>query len=349
MELSEAQNLVSGLTDLELAALLCLVSESHCIVETLDNGIDDVSKELALICQNMFGLPWAVVDCSEDGFQDFAHAVLVNSTQRAADHSKTSSLKQPFFGFEDLSSSKFDESRVPNVVIAKHLNYATDSVQVQALQLILSGRLTTSTTTLYTPSPFILIPVVSLENRQPRLSKHLIDHILFSHFHDPEDGYPNLEDDDWMSDDQASLSSVVHKKHTESRPLIQINEEIISSIRYFTTSVVVTPEVAQYAHNIVVFLRLHRAVAGGISARSGNDLLQLAKCLAPLHGIDYLTPSIVALAAKKAFRHRVRIAGPEDDRSIQYGSDVKVIAHILKDIDSDSIIEHVLSEVEPPL
>lgn len=108
MELSEAQNLVSGLTDLELAALLCLVSESHCIVETLDNGIDDVSKELALvcsfnirlyykltciqICQNMFGLPWAVVDCSEDGFQDFAHAVLVNSTQRAADHSKTSSL-----------------------------------------------------------------------------------------------------------------------------------------------------------------------------------------------------------------------------------------------------------------
>lgn len=47
--------------------------------------------------------------------------------------------KQPFFGFEDLSSSKFDESRVPNVVIAKHLNYATDSVQVQALQVRLGA------------------------------------------------------------------------------------------------------------------------------------------------------------------------------------------------------------------
>lgn len=127
----------------------------------------------------------------------------------------------------------------------------------------------------------------------------------------------------------------------------------------------VTAEVAQYVHNVVVFLRLHRAVAGGISARSGNDLLELAKCvskilailfaadgsrcLTPLHGIDYLTPSIVALAAKKVFRHRLRIAGPEDDRSIQYGSDKKVIAQILKGIDSDSVIEHVLSEVEPPL
>ncbi|KAL1996196.1 hypothetical protein VTN49DRAFT_248 [Thermomyces lanuginosus] len=349
MELSEAQNLVLGLTDLELAILLSLISESHCLIETLDEGIDDVSKELALICQNTFGLPWVVVDCSEDGFRDLAQAVLVNSTYMTQDHGRTGSLKHPFFGSEDLSGSTLDEPKVANVVIAKHLNRATDAVQVQALQLMLSGRLTTSSTALFLPSPFILIPVISLENNQPRLNKHLIDHILFSHFHDPEDGYPNLEDDDWVSDDQASLSSVVHKKHSESRRLTQINEETIASIRYFAKSVVVTAEVAQYVHNVVVFLRLHRAVAGGISARSGNDLLELAKCLTPLHGIDYLTPSIVALAAKKVFRHRLRIAGPEDDRSIQYGSDKKVIAQILKGIDSDSVIEHVLSEVEPPL
>lgn len=49
MELSEAQNLVLGLTDLELAILLSLISESHCLIETLDEGIDDVSKELALV------------------------------------------------------------------------------------------------------------------------------------------------------------------------------------------------------------------------------------------------------------------------------------------------------------
>jgi hypothetical protein len=43
------QNLVSGLSDLELAVLLSLVCEEHCVVETPIVNVDNVSGELALV------------------------------------------------------------------------------------------------------------------------------------------------------------------------------------------------------------------------------------------------------------------------------------------------------------
>lgn len=73
------------------------------------------------------------------------------------------------------------------------------------------------------------------------------------------------------------------------------------------------------------------------------------RCLAPLHGIDYLTPSLIALAAKKVYRHRIVLAAPEDDRSLQYGSDPNAVFQLLKDATSDTIIDSVIGEVEAPL
>lgn len=70
--------------------------------------------------------------------------------------------------------------------------------------------------------------------------------------------------------------------------------------------------------------------------------------MAPLHGIDYLTPSIVALAVRKVFRHRIIVASPDDDRSLQYGSSLKAVAQVLEDVTPDSILDGVLA-LEPPL
>lgn len=77
-----------------------------------------------------------------------------------------------------------------------------------------------------------------------------------------------------------------------------------------------------------------------------SDLL--SRFLAPLHGIDYLTPSIVALAARKVFRHRIVVASPDDDRSLQYGSDLKAVSRVLEAVTPDSILDGVLA-LEPPL
>lgn len=74
----------------------------------------------------------------------------------------------------------------------------------------------------------------------------------------------------------------------------------------------------------------------------------VSRFLAPLHGIDYLTPSIVALAARKLFRHRLVVATPDDDRSLQYGSDLTTVSHVLADVTPESILDGVLA-LEPPI
>jgi hypothetical protein len=42
---------VQALGDLELAVLICLVAEQHCIIETEKNWINDVGEELQLVIE----------------------------------------------------------------------------------------------------------------------------------------------------------------------------------------------------------------------------------------------------------------------------------------------------------
>lgn len=58
MDTLEVEHLISELTDLDLAVLLSLVSQEHCLIETTEDCIDDVSKELALVLSAAFQLIW---------------------------------------------------------------------------------------------------------------------------------------------------------------------------------------------------------------------------------------------------------------------------------------------------
>jgi hypothetical protein len=94
-----------------------------------------------------------------------------------------------------------------NVIIAKNLDEAPREVQIQALELMRTRRIYTRTSVQNAPKRFLFIAVLA-GGEGPRLTKHLNDHMFISHFHDPEDGFPNLED---LYDDGNSVSSVVKK------------------------------------------------------------------------------------------------------------------------------------------
>ncbi len=141
----------------------------------------------------------------------------------------------------------------------------------------------------------------------------------------------------------------------------------IRKLAHLSEEVTVAAEVKAYLQNIVTFLRMHRAVEGGISPRATRhfDLLVkynsptifpfhsdthvIFRCLAPLHQLDYVTPSIVALAARKIYPHRITITAPEDERSMQYGSQLAAVAALLDGVTPEHIIEEVLESVEAPL
>ncbi|KAG6013499.1 hypothetical protein E4U54_006643 [Claviceps lovelessii] len=101
--------------------------------------------------------------------------------------------------------------------------------------------------------------------------------------------------------------------------------------------------------NIISFLRIHRAVQDGITPAATKHFTKLMRCLATMHSLDYVTPALVGLAAKKTYLHRIRITAPENERSMQWGSDVRAVAALLDQVGPEQVIDDVLNTVAAPI
>ncbi|KAL1635052.1 hypothetical protein SLS58_010392 [Diplodia intermedia] len=239
---------VQTLSDLELAALLCLITKEHAIVEAEPSLLDPLCLELELvlplretIAGSVFGLSSTVLECSEKTTLDtFGNGLLVED--------------------DDIS---------------------------------------------YFSSP-------------PRNSRDTNNQFFISHYHQDEDGFPNLDEYRGLDDDQASLSSVVRPsssmtlgspKAIAKSPLFP--QDDLDCITKLLGDVRISSEVFAYMQNLIAFLRLHRAVSGGISA-----------------------------LATRHFELLVRM---------QWGSSLEAVREVLDGVTVDDVIEDVLQQVEVPL
>ncbi|KAL7625789.1 hypothetical protein AAE478_005012 [Parahypoxylon ruwenzoriense] len=509
---------IHGLGDLDLAALLCLISREHCIVSTEPSEIDSLIAELRLVASHTFGLPSAVVDCApHTTLDDFVssiqiqppHPLTTPSTPGAAKAGAHSSPEYPLQR-RGTNSSRFrgahqqqqqqpqhahhrQNSRssnthgnnaststntyhhhhhhqtattppqIANVILAKNLDHAPRTVQIQCLELLRTRRILTRTSVQTAPKQFLFIAVLGAGEDSPDdaprantstgLVNHLNDFFYVAHWHDPEDGFAHLEEQEeeeerlgrgreaeYASDegntgdregdeastdnDTDSASSVVVRRsvaelsiltttatlHTNrsrsdtadtykpanppsfSSPLSSfapsptplLPEASLVLLSQRAQCVTTDIDVQRYQHNIVSFLRLHRAVfpasASSATPRATRHLAQLSSCLAAVHGQDYITPSLVALAARKVYPHRLRLVNGagfggadrfarqqgreegsaaaaaaagraciERERSMQWGSDRAAVEVLLEGVTPEDVIEDVLAMVAAPL
>ncbi|KAI1635910.1 hypothetical protein F4809DRAFT_611810 [Biscogniauxia mediterranea] len=153
-------------------------------------------------------------------------------------------------------------------------------------------------------------------------------------------------------------------------------ESDIPALALAASSVAVDIEVLRYQMNVISFLRMHRAVAyaGGVGPLATRHMSQLVRCLAALHGLDYATPSLVGLAARKVYPHRLRLVADfergkgeegegerggagggagmsslEHERSVQWGSDLSAVEALLEGVGPQDVIDDVLGMVAAPL
>ncbi|EXJ55893.1 hypothetical protein A1O7_08824 [Cladophialophora yegresii CBS 114405] len=360
---------VEDLTDLELAVLLSLVAQHHCMVVTTGDLLDDLASELALIVRDMFNLSYIILDRDDlQSINAFGAAILDddNADDDGALYESDADVANPGMLSPKLASvdfraapssllerSKLDTRKVVNVVIAKDFNYAHQDVQIQALDLIRRRRVYSRTTVHLAPKTFLLLPLVTTSSKHIRLNKHLSDRIFMSHSHSAEDGFPNLEELDGAasSEDHGSGYSYSHSPSARRQETIasrRIDAKLIEQLRAQSQATTVTPEIRRYLQDVVVFLRMERGVDGGISPYATTLFLALAKYLAPFHGIDYVTPSLVALAAKKIYPHRIIMATSSRERSTQYGTDLASAHDLLNDLDPEKVIQNVLDTIECP-
>ncbi|KIX08741.1 uncharacterized protein Z518_03398 [Rhinocladiella mackenziei CBS 650.93] len=383
METQTFLDRVEDLTDLELAILLSLIAQHHCLIEAQDDYLDDVASELALvwappqtqtkpvltplqIVRDIFKLSYIILDREDlQSVDRFGDAILDDNCEFGDDLSEhdndadDASVLHSTVTFRTAPSShtepsKLDSRRVVNVVIAKEFNYAHEDVQIQVLELIRKRRIYSRTTVHLAPKVFLFLPIVTTSSKHVRLNRHLNDRIFMSHSHSPDDGFPNLEELAYAdkSDDDDSADSYSPSPNMRRQTIIasrRIDKKLIEQLRRQGQATTITPEIRRYLQDVVAFLRMERGVDGGVTPYATTLFLTLAKYLAPFQGIDYVTPSLVALAANKIYPHRIIIATPDRERSAQYGTDLASAQDLVQDLDPHKVIQNVLETVECPI
>lgn len=129
-------NAIQELGDLELAVLVCLLADQHCIVRAPEHILEDVQQELGLIAAKRFGLSSINVDCSPDTtLEEFGDALLLEDegtedNATVPDHKNIVQDRQ----HPGLTADGCVNRKTANVVIAKNLDTAHELVQILALE-----------------------------------------------------------------------------------------------------------------------------------------------------------------------------------------------------------------------
>lgn len=335
------QSKIQELGDLELAILVSLVAEQHCIFSTDASSNQALQHELRLICESTFGLKPALIECSRDTTVDeFSEGVLVRAlTEDDEASDEPYSQGRPALSVALPTSrgrspggygrNTLDERRIADVVITTNLDLTTESVQIQALELIRTRRMFTRTA-MHTASKDFMVLAIS-SRPQARLNHHLNDLFCMSHIHAEDDGLA-------YGAGQLSKSTMP-----------SFSGEDIQEIRTSAENACHTPEIAAYMHHICVFMKNSRYIQSGATATATRQLRVLAKALAPLHGLQYVPPSLVALAVRKIYPHRIVLVTAETEKSLQWGSDPLAVMAMLECFTVEDAIEDVLAAVETPL
>ena len=331
---------IQQLDDLELAVLASLVAEEHCLFSFDGPSTNDLKDELQAVCAHTFGLQTTSITCtSNTSVDDLNEAILIDVPEDPDEVLVEHGNRPPAalgVGFSRLGrssspspSNDLEARRIANVVIAADLDLADSSVQVQVLELLRTKRVFTRTAMHTAPKDFLFIGIMSRVGS--RLTHHLNDIFCMSHFHSSADGL-------------SYTDGTLEKGLAAPLPVSDI-----ATLREQARKARMTGEVASYLHNVVLFMRTSRYVTSGVTATATKQLRTLSSALAPLHGLDYVPPSLVILAARKVYPHRLVLATRSTEKSLQWGSDPGAVARLLENVTIESVIEDVFASFESPL
>lgn len=135
------QSLVSELTDLELAVLLALICQEHCLIETPVTNVNDVAGELALVSTDSLSYDWVLssgwpseLKICEDRFS-LSHVILDCSSKTSIDEFSDSIL------LPDAKHSRSSRSNASYVSLESALVHASDSNAILGFLIISCWRL----------------------------------------------------------------------------------------------------------------------------------------------------------------------------------------------------------------
>lgn len=338
--------------DLLLVVLISIITHKN-IVVTTDNSESAtfVERWLELLACNILGVDdvLTIPFRKDTEWLDVERSIMVE-TERHTRYQESLGHQR---GVNNTNNSggmkKYCAQTLPRFVILKDLNLASREIQSLLVQGMLQKKVTFNNAEYAFPSFSIMICLLNLQegksNGVEGLMPHLRDLFFFSH-------NVNVEDSLNTSLTKAEIAQL-SKNLPDRNPAIYITPQVIEEMSSRIDKVTVTSELKVYMQDIVVFLRTHRLIQpakGCVSPKAVKDFDMLLRAMCVFEQRDFATPSLVAKAARKIFPLKIDMCrNPEDEPTLHYGSDIRIVSKWMKKWDVVLIIDDVLSIVPTPL
>ncbi|CAG8438432.1 14015_t:CDS:10 [Ambispora leptoticha] len=235
----------------------------------------------------------------------------------------------PFTGSKKLAQAAIVEGLEMNELIHAFL-----------LEMLIKKQVTDRTTVYNLPRPFIVIALLPLSNTRYKLPSQLLDRFFISYTYEGIIG---------NSGSGKAVSSSNRKNN-----IVRYNE--IEDFSKKMEKVFIHNDMQRYIRDVVIGMRTHRIVKGGITARTASDLVTLVKALAVVFQKNFVTPELVLIASEKVFSHRLIIRELGDDKSTMYGTSLHTLLKLRSQVTSGGatqtlgdVVADVLQAVRPPI
>jgi MoxR-like ATPase len=216
-----------------------------------------------------------------------------------------------------------------NVLLADEINRTPPKTQAALLEAMQERRVTIEGETHPLEMPFFVLATqnpIEQEGTYP-LPEAQLDRFLMK----LTIGYPENEEEEtkimerriqWHDDDPtATIKPVI------SSEIFLGLQELVENDIYIDRSIL------EYIAKIVRATREHNLVEIGASPRGGLSLLKVSRCLALIHGRDYVIPDDVKMIVENVLSHRI----------------ILIIEEMMEGTRPEQVIQEVIQDIPAPL
>lgn len=324
--------------DLFMALWLSLIAKRNILVASSNGQLS--AKEIKYIIRDVWGIRnLLVINCNPSTeFTDIREIIKSGVTDiTAATNDLSSEIDESPPEAYDLKTAS-DTASI--VVLFIGLELTTRKVQQQLLEFIKKERINPGR------ELFTLIPIIeSKKSLEIDLDTFLLDAIWFRQTHTANSSYSFIENSNSISSSEISPVRTNFPLQNETETIKQIKK-----LRILKEKININPDISRYIYDIMIFARMHRMVSGGLPTYIRRDLEAFVTYLAAINDYQYIIPKMVVLACQKLLPLKLRLVPvAEEELTLMYGSDIRLIREVLPKWNADLIVKDVIDNVQPPI
>ena len=227
----------------------------------------------------------------------------------------------------NMKTGEFKVKKGPvftNLLLADEINRAPAKTQAALLEVMQEQQVTIDGEAHSVGRPFMVLATqnpIDNEGTYP-LPEAELDRFMMKIVID----YPNVDDEVVLTQQIASKAAGSEQANIES----VINKEDLQALRALVETVIVDPQLVQYAVKIVRATREWQGITHGAGVRASIALVQAAKVAAIIDGIGFVTPDHIKRMVACILRHRVTLSAEKEIAGISID---KVLSEICESVE----------------